>query len=159
MPNTHSLARLKSETGSNIVSIVQTWYQNDQNSTEIKPAPAKTNTEEGLRRAIAAARSSGMKVHVFKKLISVVNDFSNNISQLISKQTTSIGVSNVCYSASVREYIILTNSSLPSPPSPPHSPPHHPCYSMPRLPHSSPPLYSRYIAECMDLDDPQSSPI
>ena len=57
-----SLARLSRTTGANFVSIVQTWYMTDQNTTSIAPSKAKTNSDDGVRRAIAVARQNGLEV-------------------------------------------------------------------------------------------------
>ena len=53
---------LAAGSGINTVSIVQTYYQNDQNATDITASGEKTNTDAALIRAIARARQLGLQV-------------------------------------------------------------------------------------------------
>jgi hypothetical protein len=64
------------QSGINIVAVVQTYYQDNQNSTTISPSPSKSNNDDGLRRAIANARKNGLRV-ALKPHVDFLNDESH----------------------------------------------------------------------------------
>jgi hypothetical protein len=61
------------QSGINIVAIVQTFYQDNQNSTTISSSDKKSNSDQGLRRAIANARKNGLRV-ALKPHVDFLND-------------------------------------------------------------------------------------
>jgi len=67
-----SLTNLE-ETGTEWVSLVATWYQDEESSTEIEPDENRTPSDESIIHAIETIHSLGMKV-ILKPHVDLYND-------------------------------------------------------------------------------------